>query len=312
MLRVATENKKHKPKAILALEIIETGETTEIMTMRKSHKPSEFIPASQIEALINHHFPSAELVLLYSEIHRIYKIKIRDLLVGPIKNWSYNRPPDGARCPDIARYIYNSKRPMDTMLYLSFDNLKDVFEVLDGIHRLTALKLIKEENSKPLDLLTCGEFGSNNDANWLYDQYLLVNIRFNAGLGELIEVFQSLNKSQVVPDLYIKDSSKEKREIIDAIANEWYVKYKRHFSSSVNPHIGNTNRNRFVDLLDKVYDKHKIDESSANNLRQLLEEANRKIGENIPSKVSVDTRLKCKESECYLFLYKNDVLLDFI
>jgi hypothetical protein len=277
-----------------------------------THKSSEFIPCSLIEPLTKHHFPSAELVLLYSEKHRIYKIKISDLLVGPIKNWSYNRPPDNARCPDIARYIYNSKKHMDTMLYLAFNNQKDIFEVLDGIHRLTALKIIKEENSKPLDLITCGDFGSNNDANWLYDQYLLVNIRFNTSLGELIEAFQNLNKCQAVPDLYIKDSGKEKREIIDAIANEWYVKYKKHFSSSANPHIGNTNRNRFVDLLEKMYDKHNIDATSGDKLRCLLENANRKLGEHISSKISVDTRLKCKETGCYLFLYKNDHLEDLI
>ena len=59
------------------------------------------------------------------------------------------------------------------------------------------LKLIKTENSKakPLDFITPlyqgdFEFGSNGDAHWLYNQYLLVNIRFNAVLGDLIEIFK--------------------------------------------------------------------------------------------------------------------------
>lgn len=316
MLRFVS-NKKSTPKTSIILEIIEESEDTDVNTlynaMRLPYLTSEFIPSALIEPITKHHFPSSELVLSYGENHGIYKIQIGDLLVGSsVKNWSYNRPPDMARCPDIARYIYSSRKSIDTMLYLSFNNLKDIFEVLDGIHRLTALKIIKEHNSKPLDLLTCGDFGSNNDANWLYNKYLLVNIRFNSSLGELIEVFQNLNKSQVVPDLYIKDTNKEKRDIIDAIANEWYVKYKRHFSSSANPHIGNTNRNRFVELLDKIYDKHKIDETSANKLRLLLENANNKMRENISGNISVDTRLKCRESECYLFLYKNDRLEKFI
>jgi hypothetical protein len=122
---------------------------------------------------------------------------INDLLVSSVKNWEYNRPPDMARCPDIARYIYNSKKPIDTMLYLSFNNIKEVFEVLDGIHRITALKIIKEENSKPLDLLDQHDFGSGNDATWLYNQYILVNIRFNATLGELIEVFKNLTPLEI-------------------------------------------------------------------------------------------------------------------
>jgi len=194
------------------------------------------------------------------------------------------------------------------MIYLSFNNTKEIFEVLDGIHRITALKIIKEENSKPINLSEYHEFGSDNNANWLYDQYILVNIRFNASLGELIEVFQNLNKSQAVPEIYIRDFTKEKRDIIDTIANEWFVKYKKHFSSSANPIVGNTNRNKFVDLLDKLYNKHKIDESNIDKFRIILDNANKNIAINIPSKVSIDIRVKCKETGCYLFIHKNDKL----
>jgi hypothetical protein len=273
--------------------------------LRKQYINSEYIPIHIIPNIIKHYFKSAELLMSYSETHGLYKIKINDLLIENVKNWGYNRPPDMGRCPDIARYMYNSKKPIDTMFHLSFNNVKDVFEVLDGIHRITALKFIKDENSKPLDLLCSGEFGSGNDANWLFNQYMIVNIRFNSGEGELIEVFKNLNKSQTVPDLYIRDYNKERRDIIDAIANEWYVKYKKNFSSSENPITGNTNRNKFVDLLDKIYDKHKIDESNSNKLRELLNRANRQIADNIPSKVTVDTRVKCRETGCYLFLHKN-------
>jgi leucyl-tRNA synthetase len=141
---------------------------------------------------------------------------------------------------------------------------------------------------------------------------LLVNIRFNATLGELIEVFKNLNKSQAVPDLYIRDQVKQKRDTIDTIANEWIVKYKKHFSSSANPISGNTNRNKFVELLDKLYDKHKIDETNIDTFRKILDDANRHISTIIPSKASIDVRLKCKETGCYLFLYKNDKLEEII
>jgi hypothetical protein len=76
--------------------------------------------------------------------------------------------------------------------------------------------------------------------------------------------------------------------------------------------MGNTNRNRFVELLDKLYDKHKIDESCPNKLRNLLDSTNNKIIYNIPKKATVDTRLRCKETGCYLFLYKNDKLEEII
>jgi hypothetical protein len=186
--------------------------------------------------------------------------------------------------------------------------------VLDGIHRVTALKMIKDENSKPLELLCPGDFGSGNDAYWLYEQYLIVNIRFNSTIGELIEVFKNLNKSQTVSDLYICDHSKNQKDIIESIVNEWYFKYKRHFSSSANPVTGNTNRTKFSNLLLHLYEKHKIRHSNPEKLKKMLENANLKLSTNIPSKikVSIDTRVKCKETGCYLFLLKNDALEEFI
>ena len=305
-------SKKSNRQPIL-LEIIEEPISSDMYTItRSTYKKSEFIPSNVIPIIMKHFFESSELVLAYNENHSIYKILIKDLLVNNIQNWEYNRPPDMARCPDIARYIYTSKKPVDTMLYLSFNNCKEVFEVLDGIHRITALKIIKEENSKPLDLLEHHDFGSGNDASWLYNQYLLVNVRFNASKGELIETFENLNKSQVVPELYFRDYETEKRDIINTISNEWFVKYKRHFSPSANPITGHTNKNKFEDLLDKLYDKHKIRDTSSDKLRRRLHDANNAISMNIPSKASIDIRVKCKETGCYLFLYKNDKLEEFI
>ena len=279
---------------------------------REAYKTSEYIPVSLIDVLMTHHFPSSQLILSYTDNHRIYLIKIKDLLVDAVVNWEYNRPPDMARCPDIARYIYNSKEPIDTMICLAFSNICNKFKTLDGIHRLTALKIIKEENSKESDLITPGEFGSNGDASWLYEQYIIVNIRFNSNLGELFEAFQNLNKSQSVPDIYFRDAKQEKKELIESIANDWYVRYKGHFSSADKPQMGNTNRNKFIDLLDKIYDKHNITETNKYLLRQLLEMANDRIGENIPIKTKETIRSKCKESGCYLFLYKNDILENYI
>ena len=127
-----------------------------------------------------------------------------------------------------------------------------------------------------------------------------------------METFKTLNKSQNVPELYIRDYVKEKREMIEKIANEWQVNYKKHFTSSANPITGHTNRNKFIDLLDKIYDKYKIRDSKENILKQHLDAANIKVSLDIPKKVSLDVRLKCKESGCYLFLLKNDKLEEII
>lgn len=304
---------KSNKKSVLLEFIEEPNQNVSLYTIARSpYISSEYIPSSIIPLIMSHYFPSSELSLSYNENHGIYKIMINDLLGDNVANWEYNRPPDMARCPDIARSFYISKKPLDTMIYLSFNNLKEVFEVLDGIHRLTSLKIIKEENSKPINLLDHCEFGSGNDANWLFHQYLLVNIRFNASQGDLIEVFKNLNKNQAVPELYIRDYSREKRDLIDDIANEWYTKYKKNFSSAANPITGNTNRNNFINLLDKLYDKHKIRDASNDKLRRRLNDANTLIQNSIPTKATIDIRLKCKETGCFLFLYKNDKLEEII
>lgn len=312
-------------KNIILVEIVEIVENqqeqiqNDYKIIREPYKTNEFIPVHLIPQILRHHFSSVEIIHTFSEIHYLVKIKISDALNASIYNWSYNRPPDMSRCPDIARYVYNSKKPIDTMIYLTYKNACDSFDVLDGIHRLTALKIIQSENSKirPLDFITPSlegdfEFGSNNDAHWLYNQHLLVNIRFNSVLGDLIEIFKTLNKSQAVPDIYIRDVTREKKEIIETIANDWQIRYKKHFSSSASPISGNTNRHKFINLLDIIYDKYKIDDTKFDKFKQILEEANNRMSLNVPKKTTIDTRLKCRDTGCYLFLYKNDKLEDFI
>lgn len=309
---VTNTKTKQKPLFIFEVEDETTNKETIYKKLKEPYKTNEFIPPNIIPQIMTHHFPKAELLHTFTETHLLYRIPISNILEGKIENWEYNRPPDMARCPDIARYMYKSRKPVDTMVYFTYKNLGDCFEVLDGIHRITALRFLKSENSKPLDLISYCEFGSNNDAEWIYNQYLIVNIRFNSILGDLIEIFKTLNKSQTVPDIYIRDVAKEKRDIINAIANDWQIRYKKHFSSSANPIVGNTNRNRFVDLLDKIYDKYKITEQTASYLKEVLEVANTNISFNVPTKLSIDARVKCKDSGCYLFVYKNEKLEELI
>jgi hypothetical protein len=321
--KISKKSRDKKPNILI--EIVETDTDPRKQPMddykilREPHKNNEFIPICLISHIIKHHFNSSKLLHSFSPNHLLFKIQIKDILNAPINNWEYNRPPDMARCPVIANYIYNSNKPIDTMMSMTYKNNNDSFEVLDGIHRLTALRIIHTENikSKPLDLVTPIQegdypFGSDNDADWLYNQYLIVNIRFNADLGDLIESFKTLNKSQTVPDIYIRDVAKEKRDVIETISNDWQIRYKKHFSSSANPIVGNTNRNKFVDLLDKIYDKYNIDETKLIKFKQVLENANTLISMNIPTKTSIDARVKCRETGCYLFLYKNDILENFI
>lgn len=295
---------KHKKKLVI--------EENPLFELLEPHKKSEFIPNNIVNTLLSIIMPSSEIIHSYSERHMLIKIKINDLLNAPITNWKYNRPPDQIRCADIAKYIYLSKKPLDTMLYLSFNNNTQSFDIIDGIHRYTSLKILKENNSKPLNLIDPCDYGSNNDAVWLYQSYIILNIRFNAIESELIELFKNLNKSTPISDLYIRDFVKEKREIIENVANNWQVKYKSHFSSNNKPNKPNINRDRFIDLLQEIYLKYNINEDNKHLLEQVLDRANWEISNNIPPKLSETILEKCKSTGCWLFIYTNDKLLKII
>lgn len=272
----------------------------------------EYIPNSIIQPLLKSVFPSSEIVHSYSDCHKVIKLKIDELLIAPIKNWEYNRSPDLLRCPIIAKYIYSSQKPLDCMLYMSFNNNKKCFDIIDGIHRYTALSIIKKENSKPIDLITPGDFGSNYDARWLYESYIFLNIRFNSSDGELLDLFKSLNKSCPVADIYIRDTTKEKREIIENIANQWQIKYKAHFTNSLNPNRPNTNRNLFIELLEKMYDKYEICDENKDLLEYNLNNLNTKISFLTHKNVSTTIMKKCTETGCWLFIYPNEKLYRLI
>jgi hypothetical protein len=269
------------------------------------YRNQEYISVNIIDKLIRTAFASSHILHEYTNSHKILKIKIADLLSVPISNWKYNRPPDLIRCNDIARYIYTSKCPIDSMIYLSFNNIKQTFDVVDGIHRYTSLKIIKEHNSKSLDFVTPSDFGNNNDAKWLYDSYIIVNLRINALEGELIELFINLNKSNPIPDLYIRDANKEKKDIIEKIVNDWTKKYPSHFSSNSKPYKPNINRDRFIDLVENIYDKYEINNENKKFLEHVLERTNTNISYNIPKKITKSKSIhdKCLESGCWLFIY---------
>ena len=292
--------------------IIEEDEIDDIHKLLEPYKNNELLPISVINNLLKYSFGSTEILHEYTAYHKIIKVKIADLLEAKITNWKYNRPADLTRCADIARYIYIKKNIVDTMLYLSFNNQTQSYDVIDGIHRYTSLKIIKEENAKQLDLITPSDFGNNNDANWLYESYILINIRINSSEGELIELFRSLNKSNPIPELYIRDLNQEKREIIEAVSNNWQVKYKSHFSSTNKPNKPNMNRDRFIDLLEIIYDKYNISNDNKYLLEELLQRTNTNILFNIPRKLSHPIKEKCSKTGLWLFIYTTEELVKMI
>ena len=253
--------------------------------------------------------PSSKIVNIYDNRHIIIKCTVRELVTTKnIVNWEYNRPADSVRFIEIAKSIYNSKNAVDWLLYMSYDNKSDMIKIIDGLHRYCALKHIWCENHKPADFITPNEYGSAGDADWLYDKYILISMRCNNTMGELVDLFQSINKSNPIPELYMENNDIVKREIIEEVVKEWQKKYKTHFTSTSKPNIPNVNRDRFIDLLDFIYQKYNISKMNAQTLSEKLYEANNHIRLHIPKKISMTAIEKCKQTNCYLFLVKNDVL----
>jgi hypothetical protein len=170
------------------------------------------------------------------------------------------------------------------------------------------LKYLREQNSEPTNHIDSGYFGANRDATWLYSQYVVVNIRFNALESDLIETFKSLNKSNPVPDLYIRDVVKEKRDLIELVVLKWQGRYPSHFSPSASPNKPNCNRDKFIGFLDEIYDKFSDPPSE---LEHALTQCNELVKMNAP-KTPPSILKKCEETGCFLFLHKFDKLQKMI
>jgi len=266
-------------------------------------------------ALLEHiNIPSIEIIHTYNENNIIVKCKISDLLAAAslkkVVNWKYNRPPDTIRCNEIADSIYNKKQELDWLLYMVYE--KDTLHIIDGMHRFHSLQIIKRENSKGVDLLTPNNYGANNDAEWLYEKYILISIRLNMTNGQTIDLFQSLNKSNPVPELYMFDTDQQKRVVIEENVTEWIKRFGTHFTSSKSPNIPNMNRDRFIEILDFVYTKYNLNNSNSYLLSDKLYELNANLKNNPPKKMSENSLEKCVKTGCFLFLLRRDKLQEQI
>jgi hypothetical protein len=260
---------------------------------------------AQLENRIQSAFPSHTVLHAYTPDHLIIKATIRDLLQAPISNWQYNRPADLVRCEEIANYIYRQHKPVDTPLYLSLNRKTNRFDMIDGIHRYTALMHIQELTVNEIpDYIT-----PTDTCNWLFDSYMIFVIRKNATDGELVELFQSLNKSNPIPELYVRDFKKDKQDAVEHVCHHWQTLHKTHFSPSNKPQKPNINRDRFMDLLGAVWDKHHLTEETKGTLETILQQTNAHISQHVPAKTTKAIREKCEGSGCWLFLYTPDELI---
>jgi hypothetical protein len=290
---------------------------------RNTYSECDYVPISHINTVFKHHFPNEpQIIHDYDTTTKLVKIKIIDILNSiKIYNWEYNREPDIERIPLIAQNMYEN-RLIKTMLCFNYEFKNDEFEIIDGSHRYEAFKLLHSfstnTNDKP-------DWFINEELNWLLNEYIIVQIYFQTNKEQLTELRNNINYSKPMPIEYDKLlNDKEKNKIIKDIYLEYYNRYKKCFGNGKDENMRNNkkmDRDRFYVILSKVYDKYDININRVGLLQNKLNEANQKIKHKVlegefnrgPHKCKNQKILdRCEETGCYLFLYNDDYLVEFI
>ena len=255
--------------------------------------------------------------------HYCVLLTVDELISTRPVNWQYNRPPDMNRVQEIAKFMYSTQCPLDTMLYMNYDQRQRRLEIIDGIHRFMAIQHLFFENKKARDPdhpQAAIDYGCDGDAlHWLNaTRKVLVSLTVNATRDYLISLFESLNKSVVVPSLYMGQQDGDLRQQIEQVTNDWQVRYATHFSPHTRYQTPNMNRDGFMEVLTQVYQRLDLASQSSHprqDLLQLLEQANANVS-RAPLKhnkaVSATTLAKCRKTGCFLFLYRGDNLVEFL
>jgi hypothetical protein len=163
--------------------------------------------------------------------------------------------------------------------------------------------MISEE---PVDYIT-------HNTDWLFASMALVNVRFTATTGELIDFFQSLNKANPFPDLYMRDPDQIRKEIVEGTVAIWHKRYPDHFSASRKPVRPNINRDTFIEVVDTLYEKYNTEdnpitiEDMSRRLDVCQHSSFDKYGDADTPKSAIQ---KCKKTGCWLFMFSPDIIIE--
>ena len=270
-------------------------------------RTQEWVPQGRERAIIEAAFPNSKIIHSYSARHCLLLAPIDDAINVPHCKWKYNRPANIPRCEDMALEIVSSKKPLDGTLSLSFNNRKASFEMVDGNNRITALDMIKKKSNHH-DLISSDAFGE--DLSWLFQSHVILSVKINATDEENMGWFRTLNKIIPVPDLYLRDESKDKKDAIQAEVDAWKSEFKTHFVDTQTPNRPNTNITQFTELLSKVWDKYNLTEENKEKLHERMDRLNFLISKDIPKGTTELQKKKCVISGCWLFLRTAEKLIE--
>jgi hypothetical protein len=231
---------------------------------------------------------------------------MRKFLEMTMLRWAYNRPANTERAIEIAESIMHKAEPLSFMFQCIYNTTESKLEIIDGMHRYYAIHNIHD----------C--LGGSLLHEWFYNSVLLVEIKLNYTIGEVIDWFQSINKCSPVLDLYLS-SNDEKKEIVEDVVNIYYAKYTIHFKG-LNPNISNTSKEIFTEMVSYIYDTFHISIENKRLILKILEDINKEIKETVTTnnpkrlnpKITNTAMEKCTKTQLYLFLATKDRLFQYI
>jgi hypothetical protein len=247
--------------------------------------------------MLSHYFPTHEIIIDYSYDHKVIKVSAMEWLDAPIRNWKYNRKPDEKRCIEIAEHQLTHY--VEDMFFVAYNKSTNTFDIIDGSHRDGALRMNHRLLNEGVDVVAL-------------QGNLIVNIRLNASEGQLVDLFQTLNKSISVPRLYVQNSPEEeqkqaleqKKDIIERTVYEIQRMFSDHFSPSGRPNRPNTNRDLFINQVEQWY-MARLEEhnDSKDTLVEFIMEENQRYKQKAPTlKLSDSIKKKCEKTGCWLFI----------
>lgn len=234
----------------------------------------------------------------FSPEHQLVKITVETLCRWPLCNWEHNRPPDKVRCADMAQSLAKPNVQLLQPFYFFYDSKQPMYHILDGIHRYTALMTLHEDEN-------------------VKTKPVLAHIFTDVSKGALVDVFENINKTIPVPNLYINVGGHTADEIslVSTTVADYQKRYREHFSPNATFCAPNINREAFTNLLSDLCQRHHI--TSQSLLEKMLQQLNAVIRNRVetglhtrffPNKFSEKQKEKCRKSGLYLFLYNCELL----
>ena len=212
---------------------------------------------------------------------KLYFLKLNQLSISDIANWTKNRPPDNVRIEQIRKYYQDNNVDLVPGIVSAWKK-DNYYIVYDGIHRLLAA--------------------------YQYSQDMSLVLQVNSTVREqdIIDDFLNINKSVSVPSIYLEETDTLKKLVCQNVANEMCRRYSRFVSPSRKPYVYNFNRDNLVEFVSSFnidFTKQGVDSRIINEFVGL-----NKYAEDFIRRNNIKPSKKCDDYRFYLWYLEKDLI----